>query len=392
MDSTSSKNHQCPHCGKSFTRKSGLRIHLPSHSKVRNFTCSKGCGKKFLRSNDRNRHERAQHGEKRFVCPGCEERFGRKDALSSHLRSNAGLTCRATTSGTKHSTTMSESQLAFPDTNATNSDSALHQLDESSQSTIDQPPRRYWSFTLLSTSALLFNEWSDRVAELLDDNDVQCNVCLQRTTTNILLAIHLMEHIVQWNMDSFGCPLCHIGTGFYPTLASHLQTHSSRECNLTICVRRNGKPKCLTLGCGEKFLDKEQAYIDHECAQLYSADRVLVLLAFEQLTDLWADEPQIITDLDKMLGCERFGDDAFAWETDPHWGLKGLHEQIKHDSRWEPIPLKLPYLQPSKRKEMRDGDGVSWRNEMRILECLETFPGTQSSESDSDAESSSEKA
>uniref|UniRef100_A0A8R1DJ69 C2H2-type domain-containing protein n=1 Tax=Caenorhabditis japonica TaxID=281687 RepID=A0A8R1DJ69_CAEJA len=48
-----------------------------------------GCGKRFLRNHDLNKHKKLHSGEKPFVCPICQKAFARKDNLSSHVKGHA---------------------------------------------------------------------------------------------------------------------------------------------------------------------------------------------------------------------------------------------------------------------------------------------------------------
>ncbi|KAF2099250.1 hypothetical protein NA57DRAFT_55227 [Rhizodiscina lignyota] len=101
-DKDSSKRFQCDLCPNSFTRKENLVGHVrAAHSNERPFAC-KECGKRFVRKNDRDRHEKQHSAPKQFRCGGrqpsgqslgCGRAFHRLDALKSHLRSKLGKDC-----------------------------------------------------------------------------------------------------------------------------------------------------------------------------------------------------------------------------------------------------------------------------------------------------------
>jgi len=91
----------CPHCPKSFTRKSAVQQHLLCHTGKAQFKCSK-CSKEFVRKHDRDRHEKYQHEEKQFRCGGCAKEFARKDALQEHFRTEIGRGCPQSDHREKH--------------------------------------------------------------------------------------------------------------------------------------------------------------------------------------------------------------------------------------------------------------------------------------------------
>ncbi|KAI9437240.1 hypothetical protein H4582DRAFT_336044 [Lactarius indigo] len=58
--------HTCPDCSRVFDRKSNLNSHKETHNpnRKRPYVCPEsGCGKTFIRSNDRKRHVQSQHGD-----------------------------------------------------------------------------------------------------------------------------------------------------------------------------------------------------------------------------------------------------------------------------------------------------------------------------------------
>lgn len=447
-----STGYQCPTCGKTFTRKSGLQIHLPSHSKQANFACRKGCGKKFLRSNDRNRHERAQHGEKAIICEGCGERFGRKDALYSHLRSKAGSTCKAVSSlpGIRQSTSKTNTahtdnaprqfldesenlmdtsdsaarsdpeyikyleaenkriqeenrqlrmeldddimpgiQQSTSETNVHHSNHALHPFRDEYQNSEGElrPARRYWSFAYASLDEFWENAEVKAAREMFGKSLMRCNVCFQRFITETSFAMHLVEHIVNYHICPFRCPLCSKKFNFSSTLTSHLH-NTSRGCSPTAQLLWNGKVKSLRWGCG-KGLSEGESNHDHldECNDclngLPTVEDALCAVAFDQLTDLWAYNPEIVPALDATLGCNEAEDHRDTFKDNPLRLMRLLHEQIKNDTAWEPVSGSQNSNSRIRMKEIR---GEQWF--ASILEILEYAPNVEARAESESSESS----
>ncbi|XP_048736364.2 zinc finger protein 341-like isoform X2 [Ostrea edulis] len=81
---TSSHDHPCPHCNKSFTCERYLRRHLPSHGSEGQFQCTT-CQKKFKAEHYLKMHALIHTGETPFTCEICNTSFNRKDKLKRHM-------------------------------------------------------------------------------------------------------------------------------------------------------------------------------------------------------------------------------------------------------------------------------------------------------------------
>lgn len=338
--SSASSNHQCGLCSKTLTRNSGLDEHLLSHQKLQTLTCRKGCQKKFIRPTDRNKHERAAHGEKKLSCSGCGKKFGRRDALKSHLNSKANSACAPS---------------ALDNQGALTESSTSHESHKSHEASEQAAPRRYYSFTFDTIVDF------DRCLEIYDvfnfnglrESGIQCNICFRGHLSETALALDLMQHIVDQGTDQFQCPECFWLFSFNSTLASHLH-NTTRRCQQSIPVYRKDGVKFLVWGCG-KFLRVGESHHEHwqgcdECDQSKDkCEQTICVLAFQQLTDLWADHPSIVSQLDEILGCNS----THKSMVEEHMLLRVLHEKMKEDSWAEPI---LP-RQPKKAKEMRNESG-----------------------------------
>lgn len=77
------KNISCAECGKTFFKKSNLRMHMAVHSGVKKFTCEI-CGMSFTLSGNLASHRRIHTGEKPYTCSHCGRGFIQQASLRSH--------------------------------------------------------------------------------------------------------------------------------------------------------------------------------------------------------------------------------------------------------------------------------------------------------------------
>merc|ERR1712105_373489 len=81
-------------CGKKFSRKDNLRVHIRNvHQGIRPYSCKeKGCGKAFKRKMDLVKHTKGVHlKEKKFDKSGwpecwlCGKKYSRMETVSKHI-------------------------------------------------------------------------------------------------------------------------------------------------------------------------------------------------------------------------------------------------------------------------------------------------------------------
>lgn len=221
-NSQENKPHQCSTCGKHYSNKFRLKLHMQVHTGEKPYKCSY-CEVEFGCPSNRRRHEKVHSGEKPFECTGCMKRFARSDDLKKHYNycklhdgNRANINQSQDEDSTESESKESENPNAFE-----KHDASVTKGDENLESKA-------------------FKERKEKPSAQLP---FQCDLCPKSYSSRQNLLHHCFRHSKQISPPtSTQCPFCQENFTLIETMKKHIILSHSESFNPPIA---NAKPyKC----------------------------------------------------------------------------------------------------------------------------------------------------
>ncbi|XP_077391440.1 uncharacterized protein LOC144027628 [Festucalex cinctus] len=201
---TGEKTFSCSYCGKIYSKRNGVNMHVRMHAAVKQFSCSE-CGKRFTRNHYLINHMKVHTGEKPFPCSVCGKTFSCKGNLSKHMMTHTGekpFSCSVCT-------------------------------------------RRFSTKTRLNAHMLRHT----------GEKPFLCSVCSERFAQKAYLETHMRTHTGE---TPYGCSVCGLKCAQKSYLVAHMRKHTDARLSCGLCNERfshkqqASKHKCTSEHSGSK--------------------------------------------------------------------------------------------------------------------------------------------
>jgi len=219
----------CTHCGKSFNKKSNLKVHiLNSHTKYDPVDCiCSQCGKMFKNPLSMKRHVETFHDEERkaemvVVCPDCGKQFNKRTNLKIHMEcvhttyEPGQFICQLCAKELKNPHSLKSHIREVHTLKDDGKDPVMHKCDECEKEFKKKKDLRGHKYAAhkidVKMCEFCFNEYKNQTAlkqhlRLVHgpEQQVSCEICF-KTFKNITRLKH--HHIDVHKIENSACPDC----------------------------------------------------------------------------------------------------------------------------------------------------------------------------------------
>ncbi|XP_005113100.1 uncharacterized protein LOC101855769 [Aplysia californica] len=223
------RTYACKFCPQSFNHKSTLRAHLRAHKDHEPFLCAY-CVFETSNPLEYREHMQVHSGcSSRLRCPLCDNIFGNKEELTSHLLKCKGSRKKSEVSEDVTATQQKEKEVV----EKVQSEVGLP-AGTTAMATTAPPTQHMCVVSGCSFTSSNLKELQDHLSVHCNPSLLVCNLCDFKALHSRSLKSHMKRHAndqryVQQPLEQYKCNLCGYVCHHLPSLKSHMWRHASDQ-------------------------------------------------------------------------------------------------------------------------------------------------------------------